>query len=153
MRYTKRSNRFGVVLPPDSDPRWIITPYVMTQDFAMSAMPMGTVLHPSGRAYMNDYNLWSQINAEREANFAVQREVRRLQEIENERIRKEQEKARIAEEKRIKKEREAIQKQIDRVKRDYQREIRAVTRPVDAQYNSQLANLEKQLKNTTQMPR
>ncbi len=146
MGYKKRYNKFGVVLPPDSDPRWIITPYVITQDFAMSAMPMGTVLHPSGRAYMNDYNLWSQINAEREANFAVQREARRQQEIENERIRKQEEKVRIAEEKRIKREREEIQRQIDKLTKDYERDIRQVSRTVDAQYNPQITALQKQLR-------
>ncbi len=146
MSYKKRYNKFGVVLPPDSDPRWIITPYVITQDFAMSAMPMGTVLHPSGRAYMNDYNLWSQINSEREAKFAVQREARRQQELENERIRKEQEKVRIAEEKRVKREREAIQRELDKLNKNYERDIRQVSRSIDAQYNPQIAALQKQLK-------
>tara|TARA_B100000963_G_C22485106_1_gene606525 strand:- start:255 stop:704 length:450 start_codon:yes stop_codon:yes gene_type:complete len=146
MGYKKRRNKFGVVLPPDTDPRWVRTPYRITPEFAAQALPIGTVLHPSGFATMNDYNLWSQINAEREANFAVQREARRQQEIENERIRKQEEKARIVEEKRIRREREEIQRQIDRLTKDYERDIRQVSRSIDAQYNPQIASLQKQLK-------
>ena len=146
MGYKKRCNKFGVVLPPDTDPRWVRSPYQITPEFAAQALPIGTVLHPSGFATMNDYNLWSQINAEREANFAVQREARRQQEIENERIRKEQERVRIAEEKRIKREREAIQKELDKLNKNYQRDIRQVSREIDAQYNPQIAALQKQLR-------
>jgi hypothetical protein len=147
MGYKQRKySRFGVVLPPDTDPRWVRTPYHITPEFAAQALPIGTVLHPSGFATMNDYNLWSQINSEREANFVVQREARRQQEIENERIRKEQERARIAEEKRVQREREAIQKELDKLNKNYERDIRQVSRAIDAQYNPQIVALQKQLK-------
>ena len=143
---TIKKSKFGVVLPPDTDPRWVRTPYKITPDFAAQALPIGTVLHPSGLATMNDYNLWSQINAEREANFAVKREARRQQEIENERIRKEQERTRIAEEKRVQREREAIQKEIDKLNKNYKRDIRQVSRSIEAQYNPQISALQKKLK-------
>jgi hypothetical protein len=149
MGYNKKKikkNKFGVILPPDTDPRWVINNFQITPDFAAQALPIGTVVHPSGWATMNDYNIWSQLNAEREANFAIKWEAKRQQELENERIRKRQEKARIAEENRIKREKEEIQRQIDKLNKNYEREIRQVSRSIDSQYNPQISALQKKLK-------
>lgn len=142
----KRNVKFGVVLPPDNDPRWIPTQQQINPQMAYEAMPVGTVLHPTGWAYMNDYSLWKQIDDERETVFQQEREQRRQIEIEKERLRKIEEKKFKQEQDALKKTQKELTKQLETIQKKYEREIRQVTRSIDAEYNPQIKEIQKQLK-------
>ena len=142
----RRNLKFGVVLPPDNDPRWIPTQQQISPQIAYDAMPIGTVLHPSRWAYMNDYALWKQIGQERQAIFDQQKEQRRQLELEQERLRKIEERKFKQEQEALKKAQKELTKQLDTIQKNYQREIRQVTRGIDAEYNPQIKEIQKQLK-------
>lgn len=141
-----KRNKFGVELPSDSDPRWQRTQFQISPEFVQNALPIGSVLHPSGWAIMNDYNLWREINNEREILFQQEREVRLQKEKEEERLRKIEEKKIKEEQKELIKQQQKIQSELDKLQSKYDREIRNITREVNAQYNPLLNNLQKKLK-------
>jgi 5'-3' exonuclease len=142
----KLKNLFGtIVFPDDSDPRWIPTSFPITQTFAQNALPMGTIIHPSGYAYMNDMNLFRQIRSERDALFDQQRIVMAKKQQEEERLKKIEEKKAKEEYEQLLKQQKQIQEQIQKLQTNYEREIRRVTRDVDKKFNPELNNLQKQL--------
>ena len=139
-------NFFGtVVFPDDTDPRWVQTPYEITQTFAQQALPMGTIIHPSGYAYMNDMNLFKQIRHEREALFEQQRRIMHEKQLEEEKLKKVEEKKAREEHQQLLKQQKQIQEQLKRLQSNYDREVRRITREVDAKYNPQINQLQKQL--------
>lgn len=139
-------NFFGtVVFPDDSDPRWVKTPYPITQSFAQQALPLGTIIHPSGYAYMNDMNLFIQIRDERHALFEQQRRIMHEKQLEEERLRKIEEKRAREEHQQLLKQQKQIQEQLQKLQINYDREVRRITREVDAKYNPQINQLQKQL--------
>jgi hypothetical protein len=142
----RNKNFFGtVVFPDDSDPRWVQTPYPITQSFAQQALPLGTIIHPSGYAYMNDMNLFKQIRDEREALFEQQRIIMHEKQLEEERLRKIEEKRAREEHQQLLKQQKQIQEQLQKLQSNYDREVRRITREVDAKYNPQINQLQKQL--------
>ena len=139
-------NFFGtVVFPDDSDPRWIQTQYPITQSFAQQALSIGTIIHPSGYAYMNDMNLFKQIRDEREALFDQQRRIMYEKQVEEEKLRKIEEKKIKEEHQQLLKQQKQIQEQLQKLQGNYDREVRRITREVDAKYNPQINQLQKQL--------
>lgn len=139
-------NFFGtVVFPDDSDSRWVQTPYSITQSFAQDALPMGTIIHPSGYAYMTDMNLFKQIRDERDALFEQQRRIVHEKQLEEERLRKIEEKKAREEHQQLLKQQKQIQEQLEKLQNNYNREVRRITRDVDAKYNPQISQLQKQL--------
>lgn len=139
-------NFFGtIVFPDDSDPRWIQTPYPITQSFAQQALPMGTIIHPSGHAYMTDYNLWNKIKDEREALFEQERRIMHEKHLEEERLKKIEEKRAKEKYQQLLKQQKQLQEQLQKVKNNYKREVRRITREVDAKYNPEINKLQKQL--------
>uniref|UniRef100_A0A6C0LGY4 Uncharacterized protein n=1 Tax=viral metagenome TaxID=1070528 RepID=A0A6C0LGY4_9ZZZZ len=137
---------FGtVVFPYDSDPRWVHNQYPITQSFAQQALPMGTIIHPSGYAYMNDMNLFKQIRDERDALFEQQRRILHEKQVEEERLRKIEEKKAREEHKQLLKQQKQIQEQLQKLQYNYDREVRRITREVDSIYNPQISQLKKQL--------
>ena len=144
---TKRyKNYFGtVVFPDDSDPRWIQTPNNISQTYALQALPIGTIVHPSGYAYMSDYNLWTQINNEREKIFEQQRIILREKQIQEEKLRKIEEKKAKQEYEALLKKKKEIEDELNKIQKNYDREIRKITREIDAKYNPQLNILQKEL--------
>lgn len=142
----RRNLKFGVVLPPDNDPRWIPTQQQISSQFAYNAMPIGTVLHPSGWAYMNDYTLWKQIDQERQDILEQKKEQRRQLELEQERLRKIEERKFKKEQDEFKKAQKELTKKLETIQKNYQRELRQVTRGIDAEYNPQIKEIQTQLK-------
>ena len=139
-------NFFGtIVFPDDSDTRWVKTSYPITQAFAQQALPLGTIIHPSGYAYMNDMNLYRQIRDERDALFEQGRRISHEIELEKERLRKIEEKKAREEHQRLLKQQKEIQEKLQKLESNYEREIRRITREVDAKYNPQINQLQKQL--------
>ena len=139
-------NFFGtVVFPDDSDPRWVHTPYPITQSFAQQALLIGTISHPSGYAYMTDMNLFKQIRNERDALFDQQRRIMHEKQLEEERLRKIEEKKAREEHQQLLKQQKQIQEQLEKLQNNYNREVRRITREVDAKYNPQISQLQKQL--------
>ena len=139
-------NYFGtVVFPDNSDPRWIHTQYPITQSFAQQALQIGTIIHPSGYAYMIDMNLYRQIRGEREALFEQQRRIMHEKQLEEERLRKIEEKRAREEHQQLLKQQKQIQEQLQKLQSNYDREVRRITREVDAKYNPQINQLQKQL--------
>jgi len=139
-------NFFGtVVFPDDSDPRWRHSQFPITQSFAQQALPIGTIIHPSGYAYMNDMNLFKQIRDEREALFEQQRKIMHEKQLEEERLRKIEEKRAREEHQQLLKQQKQIQEQLQKLQGNYDREVRRITREVDAKYNPQINQLQKQL--------
>lgn len=139
-------NFFGtVVFPDNSDPRWVQTTYPITQSFAQQALPIGTIIHPSGYAYMTDMNLFKQIRDEREALFEQQRRIMHEKQLEEERLRKIEEKKAREEHQKLLKQQKQIQEQLEKLQNNYNREVRRITREVDAKYNPQISQLQKQL--------
>lgn len=139
-------NSFGtIIFPTDSDPRWRQTEYPITQTFAQQALPMGTIIHPSGYAYMNDVNLYEQIKNEREALFEQQRRIMYEKQQEEERLRKIEEKRAKEEHQQLLKQQKQIQDKLQKLQSNYDRELRKITREVDTKYNPQINQLQKQL--------
>ena len=142
----KYKHSFGtIVFPDNSDPRWIQTSFPITQEFAQNALPTGTIIHPSGYAYMNDLNLWRQIKNEREALLEQQRRILYEKEQEEERLRKIEEKQAREDYLELLKQKKKIQEQLQKLQNNYNREVRRITREVDAKYNPQINQLQKQL--------
>lgn len=141
-----RYNKFGIVYPDDNDPRWItFNGYRMTQNDALNAMPIGTIIHPSGEAFMTNYPLWQELMNERELYFQQQREI--AKKLQEEQIKKQIEEQKEKERLRITllNQRVQTQKEIDHLNSVYQRELRKITRSVDAEYNPIISKLKKQL--------
>jgi len=139
-------NYFGtVVFPDDSDPRWVQTQYPITQSFAQQALSMGTIIHPSGYAYMVDMNLFKQIRDERDALFEHQRRIMHEKQVEEERLRKIEEKKAREEHQQLLKQQKQIQEQLQKLQSNYDREVRRITREVDSKYNPKINQLQKQL--------
>ena len=123
---------FGtIVFPDDSDKRWIQTSYPITQSFAQQALPMGTIVHPSGYAYMNDINLFNKIKNEREALFEQQRRIINEKQVEEEKLKKIEEKIIYEVNKQLLKQQKQIQDELKKLQNNYEREVRRITREVD----------------------
>ncbi len=142
-----RYNKFGTLFPSDNDPRWI--PYdftAMSDQFLFNALPMGTIIRPDRRAYLQDYNLWEKLKEERDKMLLQQS----LEKREHTRVAELQ---RVKEEKKLKLEREQLIKEkkkledsLNKIKKDYEREIRSITREVDAKYKPVVSKINKQIK-------
>ena len=65
MKFKTKKNFFGVEYPPDTDPRWQRLPQQIDPVWAHGVLPIGTVIHPSGWAQMQNMEVWNQIGAER----------------------------------------------------------------------------------------
>lgn len=150
----KNINYFGtVVFPDDSDPRWIKTPYSITQEFSQSALPVGTIIHPSGYAYMTDINLWKKIRDERETILEQQRKIMYERQLEEEKLQKLEEKKAKEEYQILLKQQKEIKDKLQKLQDNYEREIRMITRKVDIKYNPEINKLQKQLKQVNKIIR
>jgi hypothetical protein len=76
IRKYKKKNRFGVEYPPDNDPRWIVTQFPQTQDDAFNILPLGTIIHPSGYAFMTDWPKYNELRAQKELYLQQQAQIR-----------------------------------------------------------------------------
>lgn len=142
----KYKNFFGVVtFPDDSDPRWIPSQVPITPELAQNAMPIGTVFHPSGYAYMHDMNLWKQIRDNREQLFQQQRQIIYERQLEEDRLKKIEEKKAKEEYNNLLRQQKEIQDKIQKLQSNYEREVRKITREVDAKYNPEINKLQKEL--------
>jgi len=57
-----KKNKFGI--PPDADPRWKRSQIDLSK-VRYDVLPIGTLVHPSGWAYMDDYSEWKKDDIER----------------------------------------------------------------------------------------
>ena len=146
MKFKNKKNYFGVEYPPDTDPRWQRLSQQIDPVWAHGVLPIGTVIHPSGWAQMQNMEVWNQIGAERAEKTRLFYEQRAQEEKERERQIKEQQKQLQIQQQQLKAQQKQLQSQLSELQRNYERDVRQITRPIDKQYNPQINELQKQLK-------
>lgn len=146
MKYRIKKNYFGVQYPPDWDSRWQRLSQQVDPIWAHGVLPIGTVIHPSGWAQMQNMDVWNQIGAERAEKTRLFYEQKAQEEKEREKQIKEQQKQIQIQQQQLKAQQQELQSQLNQLQKNYLRDVRQVTRSVDAEYNPQISNVQKQLK-------
>ena len=117
MKYRNKRNYFGVVYPPDWDPRWQRTAQYTDPIWAHGALPIGTVIHPSGWAQMFNMDVWNQIKEERAEKTRLFYEQLAKEEKERERQIKEQEKQIRIQQEQLKSQQQQLQTQLNQLQK------------------------------------